>query len=307
MAKKLTTTLLAIFLFSMTQANASSLPFSDIEEGSKYEAAISALYEDGIISGYGDGTFKPDNEINRVEALKLILESAGKEIISTEEDLGFSDVSNDAWYINYIETGLENKIISGYEDGTFKPEETVNLAEAMKMLVNTNELMPIQPSDEEEFFADADKTAWYAPYINYGSQNGLIYADQNNNISPAHPLTRAELAYIIYRHENIGYYSGEVDYGKATYYADMFVGDHTANGEVFDQNFLTAAHKTLPFGTIVRVTNLANGQTVEVEINDRGPYVDGYVLDLSKSAFQMISHLGAGVIEVEYEIVTPQE
>jgi len=171
------------------------------------------------------------------------------------------------------------------------------------MLVNTNELIPIQPSADQEFFADADKSAWYAPYINYGSENGLIYADSSNNISPDHPLTRAELSYLIYRYENLGYYSGEVDYGKATYYADMFIGDHTANGEVFDQSFLTAAHKTLPFGTIVRVTNLANGQTVEVEINDRGPYVDGYVLDLSKSAFQMISHLGAGVIDVEYEIV----
>lgn len=307
MAKKFATTLL-LLLFAITQAQASSLPFSDVEEGTKYYDAILSLYEDGIITGYSDGTFKPDQEINRVEALKIILESAGTEIIAkTDETSEFTDISGTEWYINYITTGVENKIISGYADGTFKPEETVNLAEAMKMLVNTNELIPILPSDDQEFFADADKSAWYASYINYGAENGLIYADSNNNISPDKAMTRAELAYLIYRYENLGYYSGEVDYGKATYYADMFVGDHTANGDVFDQCFLTAAHKTLPFGTIVRVTNLANNQTVEVEINDRGPYVDGYVLDLSKSAFQMISTLGAGVINIEYEIVTPQQ
>ncbi|EKD48216.1 MAG: Rare lipoprotein A [uncultured bacterium] len=70
---------------------------------------------------------------------------------------------------------------------------------------------------------------------------------------------------------------------------------------------MTAAHKTLPFGTIVRVTNLENGKTIEVTINDRGPYVEGYVLDLSKVAFQMLGRLSTGVLSVEYEIVYPTE
>ena len=69
---------------------------------------------------------------------------------------------------------------------------------------------------------------------------------------------------------------------------------------------MTAAHLTLPFGTVVRVTNLANGKAVHVRINDRGPHVTGRCLDLSRAAFEEIASLGSGIIWVEYEIL-PQE
>jgi rare lipoprotein A len=78
-----------------------------------------------------------------------------------------------------------------------------------------------------------------------------------------------------------------------SYYSD---GEHTANGENFDPNALTAASKTLPFNTRVRVTNPANGKSVVVRINDRGPYVSGRCLDLTKAAFAAIASLGAGVL-----------
>src|SRR5688572_14799873 len=76
----------------------------------------------------------------------------------------------------------------------------------------------------------------------------------------------------------------QVQTGKASFYADKFDGTITASGEKYRHNKLTAAHKTLPFGTKVRVTNLSNNKTVEVVINDRGPYVDGRIIDLSRSA-----------------------
>ncbi|OIP81039.1 hypothetical protein AUK45_02290 [Candidatus Peregrinibacteria bacterium CG2_30_44_17] len=79
----------------------------------------------------------------------------------------------------------------------------------------------------------------------------------------------------------------------------------TASGEPFDETEMTAAHKTLPFGTYVRVTNLANNQTVEVKINDRGPYGEGRIIDLSKSAFKEIGALSTGVLNVEVEIIYP--
>lgn len=77
----------------------------------------------------------------------------------------------------------------------------------------------------------------------------------------------------------------------------------TANGETFNPYALTAAHKSLPFNTRVRVTNLANGKTVTVRINDRGPYVDGRCLDLSLAAFEKIASTSAGVAEVKYEVL----
>jgi rare lipoprotein A len=87
---------------------------------------------------------------------------------------------------------------------------------------------------------------------------------------------------------------------QASFYAD---GARTANGEKFDPNGLTAAHKTLPFNTMVRVTNLANGKSVVVRINDRGPFVSGRCLDLAKGAFVTIASVSAGVINARYEVL----
>lgn len=91
--------------------------------------------------------------------------------------------------------------------------------------------------------------------------------------------------------------------GKASYYGNQHHNKLTASGERFDQNALTAAHQTLPFGTRVRVTNTRNGQSVVVHINDRGPFVRGRIIDLSKAAFERIASTRAGVIRVRLERV----
>ena len=92
--------------------------------------------------------------------------------------------------------------------------------------------------------------------------------------------------------------------GKASYYADKFQGRRTANGEIFRQGKKTAASKTLPFGTIVKVKNLSNGKTVKVRINDRGPFVKGRIIDLSKKAAKKIDMLRAGVqqVQIKYKV-----
>ena len=87
--------------------------------------------------------------------------------------------------------------------------------------------------------------------------------------------------------------------GNASYYADKFEGRTTASGATFHQRKLTAAHKTLPFGTKVKVINLANGKSVKVRINDRGPFVDGRIIDLSKKAADKIDMVKKGVQQVE--------
>jgi len=92
--------------------------------------------------------------------------------------------------------------------------------------------------------------------------------------------------------------------GYASWYGGKFQGRLTANGEVFDTALLTAAHKTLPFGTIVEVTHLGNGRTVEVRINDRGPFVEGRVIDLSRAAADALDMAGEGVAPVRLRIVS---
>lgn len=90
--------------------------------------------------------------------------------------------------------------------------------------------------------------------------------------------------------------------GKASFYADKFEGSPTASGEKYKHSKLTAAHKSLPFGTKVRVTNLANNESVEVVINDRGPYVDGRIIDLSKSAAEKLGFINLGLAEAKIEV-----
>lgn len=89
----------------------------------------------------------------------------------------------------------------------------------------------------------------------------------------------------------------------ASYYHDKFNGRKTASGEIFSNSKMTAAHRTLPFGTIVKVTNLRTGKSVEVKVNDRGPFHSSRALDLSKAAFNEIGNHRNGTMPIEYEIV----
>lgn len=91
--------------------------------------------------------------------------------------------------------------------------------------------------------------------------------------------------------------------GGASFYGGKWNGRRTASGEIFNTSQMTAAHKTLPFGTKVRVTNLSNGKSVVVKINDRGPFIKGRVIDLSHAAFSAIENVSRGVAKVKLEIL----
>lgn len=97
--------------------------------------------------------------------------------------------------------------------------------------------------------------------------------------------------------------SAQTQTGKASYYADKFEGHPTASGEKYKHSKLTAAHKTLPFGTRIRVTNLKNNLSVEVTVNDRGPYVEGRIVDLSKSAAEKLEFVNVGLADVKVEVI----
>ena len=91
--------------------------------------------------------------------------------------------------------------------------------------------------------------------------------------------------------------------GLASWYGGKFHGRRTANGEKYNKNGISAAHKTLPFNTVVRVTNLNNGRTLDVRINDRGPYVGDRVIDLSRAAAEQIGLIQPGFAEVQLALV----
>ncbi len=98
-----------------------------------------------------------------------------------------------------------------------------------------------------------------------------------------------------------------LEQGEASWYGPGFHGRTTANGETYNQNDLTAAHRTLPFNTVVRVINLDNGKSVNVRINDRGPYARGRIIDLSKEAARRIDMVDSGIAPVRLVLVSSEQ
>ena len=97
--------------------------------------------------------------------------------------------------------------------------------------------------------------------------------------------------------------AGYTEEGNASWYGDPFNGRHSSNGEIYDMHKLTAAHRTLPFNTMVLVTNLTNGKTTTVRITDRGPFVANRIIDLSQAAAREIESIGPGVVPVRLEVL----
>ena len=100
---------------------------------------------------------------------------------------------------------------------------------------------------------------------------------------------------------------GHMERGLASWYGHPYHGRHAADGEIYDMETMVAAHRTLPFQTWVRVRNLANDKTVDVRIIDRGPFVDGRIIDLSHAAARQIALIGPGVGQVEMTIINAPE
>lgn len=113
-----------------------AVEFSDVPSTHKNRNAIDYLQGAGVINGYADGTFKPENTVNRAELLKILIEGKGINPDGSEYKNCFLDVKEE-WFAKYVCYAQEQGWVSGYVDGTFKPAQTVNKAEAIKMLVNS--------------------------------------------------------------------------------------------------------------------------------------------------------------------------
>jgi rare lipoprotein A len=292
--------LLLTLLFPQVVLSEPSEPiYHDLQEHHMYYEGILAMTEAGAVSGYADGSFLPMNEVNRVEALKMILEATGQAPSESEKDfeLNFPDVEEDAWYLPYVNWSLEKEILTGNDDGTLRPAETINRVEALKILVlatdNKSEL-PSLANDE-----------WYTAYLHYGIDHALITPDKEGSYTPEAPLTRGELCDLLYRFQNAPY-TGTVEYGIASYYGWSFDGRNTASGIPLDADGFMAAHKTLPFGTRIRVTSLKTEQSVIIEVVDRGPYTEGFIVDLTPGAFQILDSLSTGILNVRLEVLSDE-
>lgn len=291
--KKLYQLGLLIFGFLTLQSSAQA-SFNDVPESHPYFKAISYLEGKGVLEGYENGMYLPEKIINRVETLKIALLGSGVEVPEIGDQFIFPDVLFSSWYGRYVSKAKELGIVSGDADtGMFRPGDPVQLDEILKILLEAKNVE--LPTVTDNPFWDVPASSWSAPYFKYAKSLGMFSQVQGENVEPAKLVTRGLMADLIYQLETKpeGYQEG-----VASYYGLAVHGSGTASGEKFDAYAFTAAHPTLPFGTMVLVRNLENDKTVTVKINDRGPYSEGRIIDLSQAAFESISPLSRGVIRV---------
>ena len=190
---KISTGLLILFPFFSYTVFAS---FSDVPENNENFEAINYLQENQVINGYEDGTFKPEQNVNRAEFLKIIIEGS-KIKPGINNPTPFKDVDHTAWYATYVKHAYASGWINGYPDGTFKPEQTINKVEALKILAKAQNWL-INPIINEAPYSDTPTDAWYTPYVNFAKQAG--YLEETNDIfEPSQDMQRGGISQIIYK------------------------------------------------------------------------------------------------------------
>lgn len=170
--------------------------FADIGEIHPHYRAIKFLKNEGVIEGYPDGTFKPDNTISRVEVIKFILEGIDADL-KYARSLNFSDTDRNEWYAGYLYTATENGVVEGYPDGTFKPLNSVKKVEFLKMLIESMNI-DVNPNVGRFTFTDVNEDEWYAPYVKFAIDKNLIDVE-GREFKPNEKMSREQVAEAIYR------------------------------------------------------------------------------------------------------------
>lgn len=172
--------------------------FSDISTNHQNYEAIKFLKDENIVSGYSDGTFKPDNSVNRAELLKILIESRVSNFDSETYNLNcFPDIFKGQWFTPYVCYAKERAWIKGYADGRFKPSQSVTKAEAVKIVLNAFGFS-IPNTATKTSFMDVFLTDWFAPFIQVAKDNGFL-EETTSTYGPNLEMSRAGMSELIYR------------------------------------------------------------------------------------------------------------
>jgi hypothetical protein len=172
--------------------------FPDVPEDNVNYKAIEYLKSKNFIGGYSDLTFKPDNTITRAEAVKIIVSALS---IPTNEDylVIFKDVTKNDWFFPYVMSAQKAGIISGEKDGRFRPNDTINLAESLKIMSVAYKVELPTVDKSKSVFADVPGSVWYAQYALYAKDKNILLMDEYGQVHASTPLTRGRFAEIMYR------------------------------------------------------------------------------------------------------------
>ncbi|MFC1616399.1 S-layer homology domain-containing protein [Patescibacteria group bacterium] len=213
--KKIILSILIITALFSTQI--ASAAFTDVDDSTPYRIAIDWLETNGVVEGYEDGTFKPLQEINRAEFLKMIYTTIGYSESSADVELPFPDVPEDEWYTIFVKEAYKTDVINGYPDGNFRPENPINKVEALKIVMNAffgvEELYgdgenyePCHTDLTENIYLDTNE--WYWDYVYVADNLCIIPVDmvlgmQVYQFRPDTNLYRGQMAEFIYRAKTV--------------------------------------------------------------------------------------------------------
>jgi hypothetical protein len=176
------------------EADVMVIAISDINDHWAKDYIVDLLVT-GAVSGYDDGTFRPDAAVTRAEFVKMIIGAFGYEVQESVSESNFTDVDADAWFAPYTEAARDAQIAEGYDDGTFRPGNTVNRAEAMKMFMSA---AGVDVSDApSSTFPDVLDTDWFALYVMKASEMGVVGGYSNGDFGPGDLITRGQVAKVI--------------------------------------------------------------------------------------------------------------
>ncbi len=202
---------LLIFLVLFMLNATSVFAFTDVGSMSPYYTSVNWLQQNRVVEGYSDGTFKTSNQVNRAEFLVMLYQTVG--MTGYDIDLPFSDVPDNEWYTPYVKEAYATGVVNGYSDGTFRPAATINVAEAVKILMNIffdvtalykapSDYVSCQepPLNEDPY---VDDTAWYWRFLQVADSmciaQGAFAAPGMNGYNPGTELTRGDMAEMLYR------------------------------------------------------------------------------------------------------------
>lgn len=221
--------------------------FSDVSDSSPNRSALFYLEQMSIITGYPDGSFRPEKTVSRAEMTKILVGATGAKPTLETHSKCFPDVK-DEWFAPFVCYAKEKGWVSGYADGTFKPGKEVSKVEAIKIIVNAYEFDLGSATDIP--FDDTDKTAWYVPYLASASKKGLLETT-TGRYGVSDFISRGEVSENIFR--SIMVKDGNVDHFSKTKVAQV--------DDVSDQKEFSALESNL------KVVKVVDGDTLDVDLN----------------------------------------
>jgi len=179
--------------------------FHDVAVSDSLCPAIQYVKNKGIFAGYPDGTFRPNDVINRAETTKVVLLGFGISLLPDDStNLGFSDVIKNSWYMTYLRTGKHEGIVVGYKNGTFKPNQQVNKVEMLKIFLETSTVNLSGVVSTSYPYHDTPNDVWYSKYVQFSKDHALVDANADGNFYPNEGMKRGNVAELFYRFHQAG-------------------------------------------------------------------------------------------------------